>query len=184
MAEPMNDSLRRRESVLASAIAVLLLAVLVTSHAVSGVFAKYTTEGSAMDTARVALFGHSESIDLSGWTADLKPGDTRSIKLEVSNAKSDGTVSEVAQAYDIEVETAGNLPLTYTLACDRQTVGSFDEKATASHTFSSDDMAFKAGVKKSASYTLNVSWPSGKNGSEYADIPDYVQVHISVRQID
>ena len=178
-----NDAMRR-ERILACAVAALLLVVLLTSHAVSGVFAKYSTAASASDTARVALFGHSESIDLSNWVANLKPGDSREIALRVSNANSGGETSEVAQAYDIEVETAGNLPLAYTLMRDGVPIGSFGEKSSAAHAFASDAMAFAPGNPETHTYALVVNWPAEENSVKYADVPDYAQVRINVRQVD
>ena len=178
-----NDAMRR-ERILACVVAVLLLAVLLTSHVVSGVFAKYSTAASASDTARVTLFGRSESIDLSNWVANLKPGDSREIALQVSNADSGGGISEVAQEYDIEVETAGNLPLTYTLMRNGVSIGSFGEKSSAVHAFASSNMVFAPGNPETHAYTLVANWPAEENGAKYADVPDYAQVRINVRQID
>lgn len=178
-----NDAMRR-ERILACAVAALLLAVLLISHAASGVFAKYSTAASASDAARVALFGHNESVDLSNWVASLKPGDSREIALQVSNANSGGEISEVAQEYDIEVETAGNLPLAYTLMRDGAVIGSFGEKSSAVHTFASDGMAFAPGNSETHAYALVVNWPAEENSVKYADVPDYVQVRINVRQVD
>ena len=42
-----NRNNQRREHILAATLAVLLGAVLLTSHAVSGAMAKYTTAGTA-----------------------------------------------------------------------------------------------------------------------------------------
>ena len=189
MTKPTNDSTKyqRRERVLAGALGGLLLATLLSSHAVSGVLARYTTAASATDTARVALFGHDEKIDLGDWAADLTPGTTKTITLSVSNSGSNG-ISEVAEAYSIQIETAGNLPLTYTLANKTgDTVGTFTESAAEpAHTFQTADMQFPAGggTAYAHDYTLTVSWPADAKASRLADIPDYVQANINVTQID
>lgn len=175
---------QRGERVLAAALAVLLLAVLLTSHAVGGVMARYTASGASADEARVALFAHDETIDLSNVATSLVPGSSYDVALSVSNANS-SKVSEVAQRYSIEVETSGNLPITYTLLRDGATVGTFSESsATHAETFQTDNMAFAAGVSAMHNYTLRVAWDASANGSRYADISDFLQVNINVTQID
>lgn len=181
------ERMRHRERIVACVLGALLLATLVTSHAVSGVFARYATGAASTDTARVAFFGHNETIDLGNWTADLKPGDARTITLEVSNANSAGTVGEVAQGYDITLETAGNLPLTFELKDGAgKVVDTFNESSSEpAHTFTSSDMVFEAGGTADAhTYTITVSWPADADSGNYADIPDYVQASINTRQID
>ena len=179
----------RRERILAATLTVLLGAVLLTSHAVSGAMAKYTTAAAGSDAARVALFGHSEKITpATTWPDDLVPGATTSFGLYVSNAK-DGQVSEVAQSYEIEVVTAGNLPLHYELVrADGTSVGYFDESSnSATHTFSDSKMTFSPeedGKGREDKYTIKVSWPSAQNGAKYSGIPDFLQVNINVKQVD
>ena len=43
----------------------LLVAVLISTSAISGTYAKYVTEGSSKDTARVAKWGVTVSADYS-----------------------------------------------------------------------------------------------------------------------
>lgn len=149
-----NRNNQRREHILAATLAVLLGAVLLTSHAVSGAMAKYTTAGSSSDEARVALFGHSESITFGTFRTSLVSGASSSFNLTVSNANN-GQVSEVAQSYDIEIVTAGNLPLTYKLVEKAgigkptdTTIGSFNASTSEkSHIFTVTDgsMTFQPG---------------------------------------
>lgn len=185
-----------RERILAATLTVLLGAVLLTSHAVSGAMAKYTTAGSSSDEARVALFGHSETITfMSTWpgTTGFVPGATSSATLTVTNAKN-GQVSEVAQSYEIEIVTSGNLPLHYELVrkagngkVDDTPIGSFDESSNnASHTFEITDgsATFEPGVSREDKYQILVSWPGTKKEASYSNRPDFVQVNINVKQID
>lgn len=177
-----------RRAVAAIACA-LIAAVAITLPLVGATFARYTTQAESPSQARVALFGHDESIDFGNtWAANLKPGDTRTVALSVANAK-DGAVSEVAQTYDIEVETAGNLPLTFTLSKDGAAIAEATGKSTSTaasktHVFETDGMAFSAATAETHDYTLTVAWPSDKDAVSYADMPDYVQVDINVKQTD
>lgn len=189
-----NRNNQRRERILAGALAVLLGAVHLTSHAVSGAMAKYTTAGSSSDEARVALFGHSETIKFAGtWPNDIVPGATTSLSLEITNKKGD-KVSEVAQSYEIEVVTSGNLPLHYELhksdgagKADTTVIDSFDEstnKPTYTFEVPADSTTFEAGAPRTDYYQIRVSWPGASNSADYSNRPDFVQVNINVKQID
>lgn len=187
-----NRNNQRREHILATTLAVLLGAVLLTSHAVSGAMAKYTTAGSSSDEARVALFGHSESITFGTFRTSLVSGASSSFNLTVSNANN-GQVSEVAQSYDIEIVTAGNLPLTYKLVEKAgigkptdATIGSFNASTSEkSHIFTVTDgsMTFQPGVSREDTYQIQLSW-YGDDAAKWSNIPDFLQVNINVKQID
>ena len=180
-----SNKTKQRENILAATFVVLLGAVLLTSHAVSGAMARYTTAGASKDEARVALFGHSETVTFDDWSDSLKPGSNGSVTLEVSNKRGDN-VSEVTQSYSIQIVTAGNLPVTYTLKDESgATVGMLSETSSAvSETFSTQGMVFKPGVADERKYTLEYSWPAGQNNKDLANIPDFLQVNINVTQID
>lgn len=187
-----NRNNQRREHILAATLAVLLGAVLLTSHAVSGAMAKYTTAGSSSDEARVALFGHSESITFGTFRTSLVSGASSSFNLTVSNANN-GQVSEVAQSYDIEIVTAGNLPLTYKLVEKAgigkptdTTIGSFNASTSEkSHIFTVTDgsMTFQPGVSREDTYQIQLSW-YGDDAAKWSNTPDFLQVNINVKQID
>lgn len=188
-----NRNNQRREHILAATLAVLLGAVLLTSHAVSGAMAKYTTAGSSSDEARVALFGHRESITFETFRTSLVNGASSSFNLIVSNKSQNGQISEVAQSYDIEIVTAGNLPLTYRLVKKAgvgkptdTVIGSFNASATEkSHVFTVADgsMTFQPGASREDTYQIQVSW-YGDDGAKWSNIPDFLQVNINVKQID
>lgn len=188
-----NRNNQRREHILAATLAVLLGAVLLTSHAVSGAMARYTAAGSSSDEARVALFGHDEKITFETFRTSLVKGTSSSFSLTVSNKSQNGQISEVAQSYDIEIVTAGNLPLTYRLVkkagVGKPTdtdIGSFNASATEkSHVFTVADgsMTFQPGASREDTYQIQVSW-YGDDGAKWSNIPDFLQVNINVKQID
>lgn len=166
--------------------AVLFCMVLVSSWLLTGLYARYTTTVTGSDNARVALFGHSESINLSNDISEkIYPGNSVTYNLTVSNQSEKG-ISEVSQSYNIEVVTAGNLPITYTLKKDAQVIGTaFQETADKkSNVFATEDMNFQAGKEESVKYTLTAEWPSDKNDSSLAGIPDFITVNINVTQTD
>lgn len=180
-----------RERILAATLTVLLGAVLLTSHAVSGAMARYTTAGSSSDEARVALFGHSESINISTtYPTSWVKGANSTFKLTVTNKSVSGQVSEVAQSYDIELVTAGNLPITYELIKKDgigkpldTSIGSFKASNEKSHVFTDSSMTFKPGVEESHVYEVKVNWYDD-DSAKWSNIPDFLQVNINVKQID
>lgn len=173
-----------RERVVAAAACALLGAVLVTSHAVSGAFAKYTAGATSSDEARVAVFGHSETVKIGELPA--KPGESATTTLTVSNSNGAGQVSEVAQEYEIGIETAGNLPLEFKLAdsAGNEIKETLDAKMSGRHLYTGESWSFSSAEARTDTYTLTVTWSADKNDDSYANIPDYVQVNINVTQID
>lgn len=170
---------------------LMLFLVLMTFRQLGGTYARYTSSASGSDGARVALFGQSETIELFHNSSTMfYPGVSATSNIIVTN-QSDGKVSEVAQQYSIEIETAGTLPFQFTLKQGENTIGTFnessqenDENSGKSHVFSTDGMKFEAGVGESTSYTLETLWPAGENDPALAGIPDYITVNIKVEQID
>ena len=165
--------------------AVLLCLTVLSVWGTSGLYARYSTSTSGSDGARVALWGSSESIQLDSQQLPKQPGQSCTYKLTVSNQRSTGEISEVTQKYHIEVVTAGNLPLTYTLTKDGTQIGPFPE--TANHkvwTVSEDNMVFQAGVARESKYTMTVTWPAGQVSAALANVPDYIQVNVRSEQVD
>ena len=161
--------------------AVLLCLVLVSTYLLSGLYARHATTANGSDSARVALFGHDETVTLDEESLQgLKPGDSRTYTIAVTNARGEN-VSEVAQRYSINVVTAGNLPLEFSLKKGSELVSS----DSTGKTFSADDMVFAEGEsKQEVKYTLTATWPASKNGSKYAGVPDFIQVNVNAQQID
>ena len=165
--------------------AVLLCLTVLSVWGTSGLYARYSTSTSGSDGARVALWVSSESIQLDSRQLPKQPGQSCTYQLTVSNQRSTGEISEVTQKYHIEVVTAGNLPLDFTLQMDGNEIGKFTE--TANHTVwtvSEDDMVFQAGVAGNSSYTLKVTWPADQVSAALANVPDFIQVNVCSEQVD
>lgn len=178
----------KREKWIIYTTAVLLCLVLVSFWLMSNIYAKYTTEASGSDEARVALWGNSQSVTLSSDRSGLPqvPGETCTYTLIVSNKNKDGKISEVTQKYGIEVVTSGNLPLNYTISENNVQIGQEFQETAQKNTWkiSADDMVFQAGVEGSHTYILKVTWPEEKNSASLAGIPDSIQINICAEQVD
>lgn len=177
---------RKKDKWIVYTLAILLCLVLVSFWLMCNMYAKYTSQASGSDSARVAIFGHNESIDITNFPENWKPGTSYTYKLHVSNQKN-GKISEVAQKYDIEVLTQGNLPLVYTLKKNEtgSQLGEFMEASNdTSYRFVNDSMKFQADKSEEHNYELIIQWPEDKKNAEFMGIPDTVQIKINVQQID
>lgn len=178
----------KREKWIIYTAAVLLCLVLASFWLMSNIYAKYATEASGSDEARVALWGNSQSIALSPDNSRLPqvPGETCTYTLIVSNKNENGKISEVTQKYGIEVVTSGNLPLKYTISEKGTQIGQEFQETAQTNTWkiSEANMVFQAGVEDSHTYTLTVTWPEGKNSASLAGIPDSIQINICAEQVD
>lgn len=166
--------------------AVLLCLTVLSVWGTSGLYARYSTTASGSDGARVALWGSTQTIQLADSnTLPKQPGDSCSYSLTVTNQRDDNKVSEVAQKYSIQVVTAGNLPLTYTLTRDGTVIGTFTEtSSTPTWTVAENDMTFSAGTAAQMDYKLTVLWPADKTNQALASVPDFIEINVCAEQVD
>lgn len=172
------------------ACTVLLCLTLLSMWLMSNMYARYTTQVSGEDSARVAIFGHNESIDVPDAISDkLVPGSSAEYALSVANY-SGARTSEVTLNYNLEIATAGNLPLKFTLYSvsdddQKSEIGSFTESTTEEkHTFAIKSMAFEPGKQEVHKYALEMQWDGSTKEAGYANIPDYIRININVEQAD
>lgn len=163
--------------------AILLCLVLASFWLMSNIYARYTAQGSGGDSARVAIFGNDASININDFPDKWKPGTEYTYNITVTNQTNRKT-SEVAQKYEMEIVTAGNLPLTYTLEKNGTKMDEFSESNQNKYTFKDDTMKFEAGTAREDTYQLKIKWPEDKNDASLSSIPDYAKININVEQID
>lgn len=140
---------------------MLLCLVMLSFNLTSGLYARYTSKGSASDSSRVASFvfdvsasGTEKFLDISEIT---KPGDSKDYTFIVSNGTEDNCC-EVEQRYTVDIMINGSMPLTYTLAKN-------DEEGVS---VSATDV-LAAGTVDFDTYTLTIEWPSAQNDVKYAN---------------
>ena len=165
--------------------AVLLCLTVLSVWGTSGLYARYSTTASGSDGARVALWGSSQRITLDSGKQPKQPGQSCTYSLTVTNQRENGQVSEVTQKYSIQVVTAGNLPLTYTLTRDGTVIGTFTEtSSTPTWTVAENDMTFSAGTAAQMDYKLTVLWPADKTNQALASVPDFIEINVCAEQVD
>lgn len=146
-----------RGAVLLRLASVLLILVLLSTSVLSGIYARYTTSMVGGDSARVAKFEVTEAGELlSFFTADIQPGGSISKSVTVENK------SEVSISYIITPTSRySNLPLEFSASgCAVLLPGQSD------------------------TYTLTVTWPAGKNSTDYCGMVELIQLTLEASQVD
>lgn len=158
---------RKREKFILSTAALLLCLVLISFGMLGGLRAKYKTQASGSDSARVAKFTITENAgDLQrSLNISLTPGGSEIYPVTVTSN------SEVAVEYSIKVECKyKNLPLKFQMTDSAGT-------AITSDTIPAND-------SKERKYSLNVTWPADKTNPEYAGKTDMVVITLQAVQKD
>ena len=180
-----NESVRRKNWMLRIA-AVLLIMVLVSTHMVSGLFARYTTTASGSDGARVAKFQITESLlneDDSVFTsvaAGVVPNVPCEVEVAVDNA------SEVAVTYEIAVGKASdNLPLKFYVIPDE---GGAVNLETIAASAQSTPYSFSGSINPTTTktYSMYVLWTPANEAEALANMGmvDMITLELSATQID
>ncbi len=112
----MNETKVKKPNIAIRLALILLALTCLSVWFTAGMLAKYTAQGSGNDSGRVAKFGVTidnkikDSTDAYVYLSEnlalsLKPGETQSFRVEVTNP------SEVAVLFKVEFVTDGNIPL-------------------------------------------------------------------------
>lgn len=179
------------------AVAVLLCLVLLSLWMLGNVYARYTTESSGSDTARVAAFVFQLADGSGSQIIDLKrvekPGDTCKYHFTVSNNK-DNKVNEVTTEYHIGLELAGSMPLECTVTEeDPERSGSSKEMCKVKSfgdnvdlKDESDAVTFAPAEALEKNYVLSVSWPSKEADAKYANTSgtSLLVLNVNAKQTD
>lgn len=166
---------RKEEKWIIYIFITLLCLVLTSFWLMCNIYARYTSEASGSDGARVARFDITQSGEAtSRIKVNVYPGYSQSYKVSVTNR------SEVAVEYAMEIKnTYGNLPLEFKMLDDQG-----NEISTKSIDVSAQD-------RTEHSYQLNISWPDGVDAAyssakspDYAGKTDVVEIILKAVQID
>ena len=154
-------------------LAVLLCLILISFWMMSNIYAKYSTQASGSDDARVAKFDITEAILNNGSEAnetlsfDLAPGEEKIYTVQVTNK------SEVAVEYSITAESQyNNLPLKTEMLDKNQKVIEKDY--------------LSANGKSPSTYYIKVSWPKGNDtqSENYMERTDLLTITLKAAQIN
>lgn len=177
-------------------VVILLCLIMVSLWMLGNVYARYTTESSGGDSARVAAFvfrladgSGSQMIDLKGVK---KPGDTCEYHFTVSN-KNNQAVNEVTTEYNIGLELSGSMPLECKVTeADQSGAGSSKEMCKVQSfgdavlTAQSDTVTFAPSQALEKNYVLSISWPRSKADAKYANTSgtSVLVLNVDAKQVD
>lgn len=167
----------------------LVLAVLVTSLAATGTLAKYSSLFSAEADFETAAFAGGGTIDFDVALEGMVPGSARTMQFTVQNYNEEQDC-EVGLDYEIQLETTGNLPLSFQLLGKKEP----DDSSADSVLAGPLDNGLKAaggkfpiaseGGRKQHTYELSVTWPEGETNEDYSREIDMLTVTVTTVQAD
>lgn len=160
---------QRRMNIPMCLAGILFCLTLISIHLTSGLYAKYTTQSSSEDTARVAKFEVTETATSfsNNFEIPMTPG-TLSKTITIENK------SEVAIRYEITVENrTGNLPLDIYVLRAQDTV-----ESSTTNSWKSD-----IAVGETENITMQIQWE--KEGAlAYMGMVDVLRISLEAEQID
>ena len=170
------EKAEKRRLLLISYLTYLLIATLLFT----GVsFSRFATTSSGEDSVRVAVMAMDSTAVIDGILL-AAPGESQTFKVTVTN-KEGSQVCEVAQEYTMYVEAlSGNMNLTYSFVGADTTA--YTDADGVSHTAVTG--SFEAGVEKTVTYTIQVTWDAGAQPEYMAFEVDALQVVVQTSQID
>ena len=162
---------RQKEKWILYTLAVLLCMVLASFWLMCNIYARYSTQASGSDSARVARFDVQETGTLSTQVikAEFYPGFSQTYNVSVKNN------SEVAIEYVMNVKNKyKNLPLKFQMLDKDGNEISSNSTETSSEYDLSESAEISAKDSEEHIYKLKISWPAEAT-SEGEDLwnPDY-----------
>lgn len=164
-------------SIVIRAAAVLLMLVLVSTSMVTGRYARYTTSASGEDSARVARFSVTDTVNGFSSQQDVDmlftPGYTRAVNITVTND------SEVAIRYSVTPEVPyenPNLGLQFSMS-KKQADNSYASLGTGVY-------GCELAPDEDAEFILYITYPSTGNDQLNMGKVDIVRLTLNATQID
>ncbi|MBU5481400.1 hypothetical protein [Blautia sp. MSJ-19] len=170
------ENRRNFSRLIMQAFAILLCFTLLSMWLLSNMYARYTTQASGEDSARVAKFNVTETGKLTQDIEDISiaPGGSTEYEVSVTNN------SEVAISYSISaVNKYKNLPLEFQMY--KKTDSDSDTKILVV------EDQISATDRSEHTYTLKISWnteDAGQRSENYAGKTDAFVITLKAVQID
>lgn len=179
----------KKEKWIIYTLVILLCLVLVSFWLMCNIYARYSTQTSGSDGARVAKFDvtENETAFRQKIQADVYPGFKKTYTVSVTNS------SEVAIAYVMNVKNEyHNLPLQFQMLDEMGNVITSDStEAAASEYDLSKSADIPANDSTEHTYQLKISWPTEAEGGEadsqdpdYAGKVDVIEITLKAVQKD
>lgn len=177
------DRAGKRERGIIYILAILLCLVMASFWLMCNIYAKYSSEASGSDAARVAKFDVTESGRATQQIqAEVYPGFSRTYQVAVTNN------SEVAITYVMNVENPyKNLPLQFRMLDADDNVITTESAETSQEYALSESAEIAASDHTEHTYKLEISWPvteADKKDPDYAGKVDVIEITLKAVQKD
>lgn len=160
-------------------VAVIITSMMIIIMAIS----KYKTTKALKDTdTKIAT--PIVTFTLKELEIQLDPTHKeKTYEFEVSNYN-EQTESEVSMNYNIEIETAGNLPITFELYDYDENGNQNTSNLLAINGNMTQDKKLEVGSKTKDKYILKMIWNENETNYLYSKEIDFVNVKLNSEQID
>ena len=155
---------------------ILILTIILTLTLTVNTLAKYINSTYADTSADVALFIVEDTLDTISFKLseeEITPGNTYTYTFDVSNFKDDKR-SEVNIDYIVKIESSENLPLTYELLKNGNSLVLTDNVSEV-QTMTFDN-------NQTDKYTLKITFPDIEESYVYAGMVEYIDITIDAEQ--
>ena len=177
------DRAGKRERGIIYILAILLCLVMASFWLMCNIYARYSSEASGSDAARVAKFDVTESGTATQQIqAEVYPGFSQTYRVDVTNN------SEVAIVYVMNVENPyKNLPLQFRMLDENGAVITAESVETSQAYALSESAEIAANDHTEHTYRLEISWPvteTDKKNPDYAGKVDIIEITLKAVQKD
>ena len=176
------DHFEKKDGWILYTLALLLCMVLASLWLLCNIYARYFSQASGDDSARVAAFVFEVNSEAQTGSIPIeqikKPGDSSVYNITVTNKNASGRISEVAESYTIEASIHGSIPLVCTIKSGTDTV--LNVTNTTGTGYASYPKTFASAEEYTDQYQLEVKWPSDKKDAAYASGSGQAEVVITI----
>ena len=165
----------------------LICGILLCQMVGTTAWSRYRLNLDGKGTGAIASLVTEAEFSMDVKDLPTKPGESTAMNFMVTNYEGN-RVSETLLQYAAKLETAGNLPLKFTLS-PNESAGAVDGNWIAQGDVEGNQDSpsgfLRQGEKIAHHYTLTISWPleDVEADDQYADEVDYVRVRIHANQV-
>lgn len=181
--------MQRKKIILLKKTIVLIVCILIIFRIITLIMARYESSSNSeanIDTAFYVLNDDYQQMTLK--LDSLIPSPTPyTYTFSISNEKN-GNVTETDMEYNLQIRTTTNLPLTYQLLENDNTITDFtnkvekDNDGTYFRTIKVDPRYFKHSESGTNIYKLIVTFPEDFSNINYQDIIELVEISVTSTQ--
>ena len=179
----------KKSIILLKKVIVLIICLLIVIRIITLIMARYESSSNSeanIDTAFYILNDDYQQMTLN--LDSIIPGsEPYTYTFSISNEK-DGHITETDMEYNLKIRTTTNLPLTYQLLENENTIDDFtnevdkDGDGTYFRTMKVGPRYYKHSISGTNTYKLIVNFPEDFTDINYQDIIELIEISVSSTQ--